>query len=180
MIAPVVRPLRPEDWPAVEAIYRDGIAGGHATFESSPPTWENFDAGKHPELRIVACDSSGVLGWAAASPVSNRPVYSGVVEHSLYVASTARGRGIGGQLLASLIELAETRGIWTIQSSIFPENTTSLKLHERHGFRQVGRRERIALMTYGPAAGIWRDTILVERRTAINVEPLSTRPSPPR
>ncbi|GAB2450635.1 phosphinothricin acetyltransferase [Conyzicola lurida] len=167
MTAPFVRPLGEDDWPAVEAIYREGIDSGHATFESSPPTWEGFDAGKHPDLRIVAVDDSGVLGWAAASPVSGRPVYSGVVEHSVYVAATARGRGVGGLLLAGLIDIAERHGIWTIQSSIFPENIASLQLHQRHGFREVGRRERIALMGYGPEAGVWRDTILVERRSAL-------------
>lgn len=165
MTAPVVRPLRADDWPAVESVFREGIDTGHATFEANPPSWEAFDAGRHPDLRIVAVDGSGLLGWAAASPVSNRPVYSGVVEHSVYVAASARGRGVGSSLLAGLVDLAEAHGIWTIQSSIFPENSASLRLHHRHGFREVGTRERIALMTYGPLAGRWRDTILLERRS---------------
>jgi phosphinothricin acetyltransferase len=165
MTPPAVRPLRHDDWPEVETIFREGIDGGHATFESRPPTWSDFDAGKHPDLRIVAVDDCRVLGWAAASPVSARRAYSGVVEHSVYVAGAARGRGVGGLLLAGLIETAEAHGIWTIQSSIFPENTASIRLHLRHGFRRVGIRERIALMTYGPEAGRWRDTVLVERRS---------------
>jgi phosphinothricin acetyltransferase len=107
-----------------------------------------------------------VLGWAAASPVSSREVYRGVAEHSVYVASAARGRGIGGELLAALIESSEAAGIWTLQSGIFPENLGSLALHEAHGFRIVGRRERIALMSYGPMAGLWRDVLLVERRSS--------------
>jgi L-amino acid N-acyltransferase YncA len=166
MTAPIVRPIGRGDWPAVEAILREGIEGGHATFESAPPSWEAFDAGRHPELRLVAVDGADVLGWAAASRVSSRPVYAGVVEHSVYVAASARGRGVGGSLLEALITVAEQHGVWTIQSGIFPENTASLRLHEKHGFRVVGRRERIALMTYGPMAGTWRDTILMERRSA--------------
>jgi phosphinothricin acetyltransferase len=159
-----IRTLTPEDWPAVHAIHREGIATGHATFESEPPTWEAFDAGKLLAGRLVAVDGDRVLGWTAVSPVSSRPVYRGVVEHSIYVAEAARGLGIGATLLHALIDAAEEAGIWTIQSSIFPENTVSLALHEKAGFRRVGRRERIAQMTYGPAAGTWRDTILIERR----------------
>ena len=166
MRSPVVRPLRQDDWPAVEAIFREGIDGGHATFESAPPTWEEFDAGKRPELRLVAVDATDVLGWAAASSVSTRPVYAGVVEHSVYVADAARGRGVGSALLTALIAAAEQQGVWTIQSGIFPENTASLRLHNKQGFRVVGRRERIALMTHGPLAGTWRDTILVEHRSS--------------
>jgi L-amino acid N-acyltransferase YncA len=161
---PTVRPLEAADWPAVEAIYREGIATGHATFESETPTWEAFDAGKVPGLKLVAVDGSTILGWAAASPVSSRPVYRGVVEHSVYVATSARGRGIGHQLVEALIQAAQEANIWTIQSSIFPENAASLALHASHEFRVVGRRERIALMTYGPMVGQWRDTILIERR----------------
>jgi len=164
MTRPVLRGLEKTDWPAVESIFREGIDGGHATFESSPPTWEAFDTGRRRELRLVAVDGTDVLGWAAASAVSSRPVYSGVVEHSVYVAGSARGRGIGGALLAGLIAAAERNDVWTIQAAIFPENAASLRLHAKHGFRVVGRRERIALMTHGPMAGTWRDTILVEHR----------------
>ncbi|GAA1050960.1 GNAT family N-acetyltransferase [Arthrobacter russicus] len=165
MTAVDIRPLEPADWPAVERIYREGIATGHATFETEPPTWDAFDAGKAPGLRLVATDADGaVVGWAAASAVSARPVYRGVVEHSIYIADRAHGRGVGGVLLDAFIRAADVGGIWTIQSSIFPENTASLRLHERRGFRTVGIRERIALMDYGPLAGTWRDTILIERR----------------
>ena len=161
-----VRHLEPEDWSDVERIYRDGIDTGNATFESAPPSWGAFGDSKHPTLRLVAQDESGIVGWAAASAISSRAVYAGVVEHSVYVAADSQGRGIGGMLLSALIADAEREGVWTIQSSVFPENRSSLDLHRRHGFREVGRRERIALMTYGPFAGIWRDTILIERRTA--------------
>jgi len=160
-----IRPLTPADWPTVEHIYREGFATGHATFETEPPSWEGFDTGKLRDPRLVATDADGtVLGWAAASPVSTRPAYRGVVEHSVYMASAARGNRVGGALLQAFIAAADAAGIWTIQSSIFPENTASLRLHERHGFRIVGTRERIALMTYGPLVGIWRDTVLIERR----------------
>ncbi len=159
-----LRAMTAADWPAVEAIYRAGIADGHATFETEPPTWEAFDAGKLDACRLVAVDGETVLGWAAVSPVSARPVYAGVVEHSVYVATAARGRGVGRALLDRLYQDSEAAGIWTIQASIFPENTASLTLHERAGFRVIGRRERIALMTYGPLAGTWRDTLLIERR----------------
>ena len=153
-------------WPAVEAIYREGIATGHATFEPDPPSWKQFDAGKLPEQRLVAIEEGTVLGWAAASATSSREVYRGVAEHSVYVAAAARGRGIGRDLLSALIESTEAAGIWTLQSGIFPENLGSLALHDALGFRVVGRRERLAHMAYGPMAGLWRDVLLVERRAA--------------
>ncbi|MBX3196087.1 MAG: N-acetyltransferase [Microbacteriaceae bacterium] len=158
--------MRPEDWPQVEQIYREGIDAGNATFESDPPTWDAFDAGKILDVRLVAVDGEQVLGWAAASPVSSRPVYRGVIEHSVYVADAAQGRGIGRELLGAFLEAAEAAGYWMVQSSIFPENTASMSLHEKLGFRAVGRREAIALMTYGPYQGQWRDTVLVEWRSA--------------
>ncbi|HWM35411.1 MAG TPA: GNAT family N-acetyltransferase [Pseudolysinimonas sp.] len=158
--------MRPEDWPQVERIYRDGIDAGNATFEADPPTWEAFDAGKVRDVRLVATDGDRVIGWAAASPVSNRAVYRGVIEHSVYVAAEAQGRGIGRELLGAFLGAAEAAGYWTVQSSIFPENTASIALHERHGFRIVGTREAIGLMPYGPHAGRWRDTVLVEWRSA--------------
>ncbi len=161
-----IRPMSPSDWPDVEQIYRAGIATGQATFESEPPpSWQAFASGKLQHLMLVALEGSIVVGWAAAGPVSARAVYRGVVEHSVYVAPRAAGRGVGRLLLAELIRTAERSGVWTIQSSVFPENTASLRLHERAGFRRVGRRERIALMTYGPFAGRWRDTVLIERRS---------------
>ncbi len=159
-----VRPMAADDWAAVEAIYREGIATGHATFEPEPPTWEQFDSGKLNAGRLVAVDNEKVLGWAALTAVSTRPVYRGVVEHSVYTARDARGNGVGRALLESLLAAADEAGFWTLQSSIFPENAASLALHDRVGFRRVGYRERVGLMTYGPAAQTWRDTVLVERR----------------
>jgi len=160
-----IRDLTPADWPAVRDIWAEGIATGHATFEAEPPSWESFDAGRLPDVRLVLEDDGAVLGWAAVSPVSTRPVYRGVVEHSLYLAAAARGRGHGARLLAALIGRCEEAGIWTIQSTIFPENTASLALHERLGFAVVGTRRRIGLMSYGPLAGQWRDTVLMEYRS---------------
>lgn len=165
-MTPAIRPLTAADWPAVRRIYADGIATGDATFEAQPPDWDGFDAGKRPELRLVAVEDGVVVGWAAVSAVSARPVYVGVVEHSVYVDASAAGRGIGRALVDELLRLAPAAGIWTVQSNVFPENEASLRLHAAAGFRTVGRRERIALMGYGPSAGRWRDTILIEWRAA--------------
>ncbi|MEW1959587.1 N-acetyltransferase family protein [Kineococcus sp. NPDC059986] len=164
-----VLPLTELDWPEVRTVHTAGIATGHATFEAdAPATWTVFDAGKHPDHRFVARDGSGaLLGWVAVSPVSSRPVYAGVVEHSVYVAPGARGRGVGRRLLDELVTSTEAGGLWTIQSSLFPENLASRALHRAAGFREVGHRERIALMTHGPLAGQWRDTVLVERRSPV-------------
>ncbi len=157
-----IRPMTPADWPAVRAIYADGIATGNATFETSPPEWDAWDAGHTPEHRFVAVDPvDAVLGWVACSPVSSRCVYAGVLELSVYVAGAARGRGVGSALLAALVESTEAAGVWTLQTGIFPENGASLALHARHGFRVVGTRERIGRMD-----GVWRDTVLLERRSA--------------
>jgi L-amino acid N-acyltransferase YncA len=155
-----IRSLDPSDWPEVQRIYAQGIATRAATFETEPPSWEQFDAGRLNEHRLVAVEDGAVVGWAAVSPTSTRECYAGVVEHSVYVAEEARGRGIGAALLEALVESTEAGGIWTIQSSVFPENEASVRLHERAGFRVVGRRERIARLD-----GIWRDTVLVERRS---------------
>ncbi len=150
-----------EDWPAVERIYAEGIATGQATFETEPPSWEEFDAGRLPgELRLVAVEGGEVVGWAALSATSSRECYVGVAEHSVYIAEGTRGRGIGQSLMDALLAAADTAGIWTIQTSIFPENEASVRLHERVGFRVVGRRERIARLE-----GAWRDTLLLERRS---------------
>ena len=171
----IIRPLEPADWPAVEQIYREGIEAGSATFETQPPSWESFDTGKVRDARLVAVDDAGtavkagsVIGWAAASPVSSRPAYRGVIEHSVYVATAAQGTGVGRALLRAFLETAEAAGYWTVQSGIFPENTASIRLHESEGFRAVGTRESIALMTNGPYAGQWRDTVLVEWRSGVN------------
>jgi phosphinothricin acetyltransferase len=165
-VTPELAPLRPEHWTEVRGIYAAGIASGHATFEAEPPSWEEFDAGRLAAHRLVALHGGRVVGWAAASPVSDRCVYAGVVEHSLYVAPEGRGRGVGRLLLDGLVRSTESAGVWTIQSGIFPENRASLALHDRAGFRVVGRRERLGLMTHGPLAGTWRDVLLVERRSA--------------
>ena len=160
-----IRSMTATDWPVIERIYREGIETGEATFETEPPTGEQFDTGKLPEPRLVAIDETGqILGWAAASRVSARAVYCGVIEHSIYIAADARGRGIGRILLAAFVGAADEAGFWTIQSSIFPENIASLRLHAAAGFREVGRRERIAQSHLGPHAGQWRDTVLIERR----------------
>ena len=164
-----VRAMTAADWPQVEAILAAGIAAGEATFETSAPSWAEFDAGKVRDARVVAVDDTGaVVGWAAASPVSGRQVYRGVIEHSVYIHPDHHGNGIGRQLLDAFVAAAENAGYWTIQSSVFPENTASLRLHESAGFRVVGRRERIARSHLGPHAGQWRDTVLIERRSTRN------------
>ncbi|QTE28261.1 GNAT family N-acetyltransferase [Pengzhenrongella sicca] len=167
--APVVAALTAAEWPAVRAIYAAGIATGHATFESEPPSWAAFDAAKLAAHRLVAQAEAGgeVIGWTAAIATSDRCAYAGVVEHSLYVDARARGRGVGGVLLRALIASTESAGIWTIQSGVFVENEASLALHRSAGFRVVGHRERVARMAYGPLAGRWRDVVLLERRSPV-------------
>jgi L-amino acid N-acyltransferase YncA len=153
-------------WSRVEQIYAAGIATGHATFESAPPTWELFDSTRLPDQRLVALDDSGrVIGWTAASAVSDRCAYAGVVEHAVYVDPSASEQGVGRRLLGALARSTEEAGIWTIQSGIFPENAASLRLHAAAGFRVVGVRHRIGRMTHGPMAGQWRDVVAVERRS---------------
>lgn len=162
-----IRSMTPGDWPAVEEIYRHGIEDGEATFETQTPSWEEFDASKITAPRLVAKDDTGrVLGWAAASPVSTRAAYRGVIEHSVYVHRDARGHGLGRVLLDAFVAASDAAGFWTIQSSIFPENTASRRVHESAGFRVIGIRERIARSTLGAHAGQWRDTVLIERRSA--------------
>jgi phosphinothricin acetyltransferase len=157
-----IEPLAAAHWPRVAAIYAAGIAGGDATFETVVPSWESWDAAKLPEHRFVAVDDSGVVGWVAVSPVSSRCVYSGVVEHSVYVDPAAAGRGVGRALLTALIASTEAAGIWTIQSGVFPENVASLALHDSVGFRRVGVQERV-----GQQHGRWRDVVLLERRSTV-------------
>jgi phosphinothricin acetyltransferase len=157
-----IDPMRPEDWPAVRAIYLEGIATGNATFEQTAPDWEKWNAGHLPDPRIVARSDDDVVGWAALSAVSNRCVYAGVAEVSIYVAELARGRSVGRQLMTRLIAESEAAGIWTLQAGIFPENVRSIALHERTGFRLVGRRERL-----GKMSGRWRDVVLMERRSSV-------------
>ena len=156
-------PLTAAHWPEARAIYEEGLATGHATFQTTAPSWAEWDREHLPHSRLVAADATGrVLGWAALSPVSGRCVYGGVGEVSVYVAAAARGRGVGRQLLAALVAASEAQGMWTLQAGIFPENPASLRLHLASGFREVGRREKI-----GQLGGVWRDTLLLERRSAI-------------
>ena len=169
LLVTTVRAMTAADWPQVEAIFAAGIQAGEATFETTTPSWAQFDAGKLPDARLVAVDDTGtVVGWAAASLVSAREVYRGVIEHSVYIHPDHHGHGIGRQLLEAFVAAVEDVGYWMIQSSIFPENTASLRLHERAGFRVVGHRERIARSLLGPHACTWRDTILIERRSTRN------------
>jgi phosphinothricin acetyltransferase len=149
-----------EHGPEVLAIYQAGLDTGNASFEVRAPDWPRWNAGHLAAHRFVALDADRVLGWVAVSPVSSRAVYAGVVELSVYINPTARGQGIGSALLTTLIESTEADGIWTIQTGIFPENTASLALHERAGFRVVGVRERI-----GQHHGRWRDVTFLERRS---------------
>jgi L-amino acid N-acyltransferase YncA len=155
-----VRRLRDDDWYAVRDIFEEGIATGNATFESEAPSWDDWDASHHPEHRLVGELDGRVVGWAALSPTSRRRCYEGVVEDSVYVAGSARGRGVGQALLSELVARSERAGIWTIQTGIFPENTASQALHGACGFRVVGLRERI-----GRLDGRWRDVVLLERRS---------------
>lgn len=155
-----VEPMTQDDWPAVADIYRQGIESGDATFETAVPSREAWDALHLAAGRLVAREGDRVLGWAALSPVSDRCAYGGVAEVSVYVDAAARGRGLGRRLLEALVEASEEAGIWTLQAGIFPENEASLAIHRRCGFRVVGRRERL-----GRLAGVWRDVILLERRS---------------
>jgi phosphinothricin acetyltransferase len=157
-----VVPLEPDHWPRAARIYAEGIGTGDATFETEVPSWASWDAGHLQEHRFVATRDGAVVGFVAVSAVSDRCVYGGVVEDSVYVAESARGAGVGRLLLQQLISSTERAGIWTIQSGIFPENDASLRLHERAGFRVVGRRERL-----GQLNGVWRDVLLVERRSKV-------------
>jgi L-amino acid N-acyltransferase YncA len=158
-----VAPMTDEHAAQVLEIYRLGIATGDATFETEPPDWVRFTATRPGPWRFVALDDAGrVAGWVACSPVSDRCVYAGVVEHSVYVHPGARGKGVGKALLDALITATEAAGIWTIQSGIFPENTASAALHAACGFRTVGIRQRI-----GRHHGVWRDVLLIERRSPV-------------
>jgi arsenite methyltransferase len=160
----LIRPMLAGDATQVLSIYQAGLDTGQASFETVAPSWEAFDAARLPGHRHVAADAATgeLLGWVAVSAVSSRPVYAGVVEHSVYVDLGHRGRGVGAALLGALIRSSEAAGIWTIQSSVFPENTASLALHKRAGFRIVGVRERV-----GCHHGQWRDTVLIERRSPV-------------
>jgi L-amino acid N-acyltransferase YncA len=157
-----IEQMREAHWEQVRDIYLEGIATGHATFETSAPVWERWNVAHLPHSRLVAVAGGVVKGWAALSAVSDRCVYGGVAEVSVYVGRDARGAGVGRALLEALVESSERQGVWTLQAGVFPENGASVALHEACGFRQVGRRERIGRMN-----GVWRDTVLLERRSKL-------------
>ena len=158
----VIKPMNPEQWESVRAIYLAGIATGDATFETEAPNWTEWDESHLPAPRLVACSGAAVVGWAALSRVSARAAYAGVAEVSVYVEEQMRGQGIGSLLLKALVAGSENDGIWTLQASIFPENAASILLHQSCGFREVGRRQRV-----GKLKGVWRDTVLLERRSEV-------------
>jgi len=158
----VIDEMNDVDWEPVCLIYLEGIATGNATFENEAPTWEKWNAGHLSHSRLVARASDVIKGWAALSPVSNRCVYGGVADVSVYVGKEHRGEGVGRALLEALVGASERNGIWTLQAGIFPENTSSVALHKRCGFREVGFRERIGKMN-----NVWRDTLLLERRSQV-------------
>ncbi|MHC4137659.1 MAG: GNAT family N-acetyltransferase [Planctomycetota bacterium] len=153
-------PLASEHWEAVSEIFREGIATGEATFEQACPDWVEWDASHLAACRFVALADRRVVGWAALAPVAERCVYGGVAEVSVYVAASARRTGVGSALLAALVAASEREGLWTLQAGVFPENEASVALHRKHGFREVGTRERL-----GKLAGVWRDVVLLERRS---------------
>ena len=157
-----IRELKQEDWPAVREIFEQGIAGRNATFETEAPSWETWDRSQLDGHRYVAVEKGPVVGWVAAHPVSSRPCYRGVVEHSVYVDEAWQGKGIGRALLERLFESAEADGIWTIQTGVFPENEASLALHVKCGFRVVGTQEKL-----GKLDGVWRDVVVLERRSEV-------------
>lgn len=154
--------MTPADWPEVERIYLEGIATGLATFETQSPGRESWDAGHLTIGRLVARSGHRIAGWAALSPVSKRPVYKGVAEVSIYIGDAFRGQGIGKALFARLIEEAEKHGLWTLQSSVFRENKATIALHQKMGFREIGFREKVA-----QHQGVWRDTVLLEKRSKV-------------
>ncbi len=153
--------MKTHDWDTVSKIYAEGIATGFATFETDVPSYESWDAAHLKTCRFVADSNGEIIGWAALSPVSSRCVYGGVAEVSVYIGQKSRGMGLGELLMNRLISTSETEGIWTLQSGIFPENKGSIKLHEKVGFRYIGKRERV-----GKLAGEWKDNILFERRSS--------------
>lgn len=162
----VIEEMQPGDWAAVRDIYLEGIAAGNATFETSAPAWDEWDRHHLPVCRLVARAGAQIVGWAALSPVSRRPVYAGVAEVSIYVAAQARGQGVGKALLNALVQASEQNGFWTLQAGIFAENQASLALHKACGFRRVGVREQL-----GQANGVWRDVVLMERRSMVIGQP---------
>jgi phosphinothricin acetyltransferase len=159
--------MKPADWEEVRAIYEEGIATENATFEPVVPDWEKWDSSHVPEPRLVVKVEGRVAAWAALSRVSARKVYTGIAEVSIYVGEKFRGRGIGDALLAALVDASEKAGFWTLQGGIFPENTVSIELHKKHGFRVLGIREKVGRMAFGRLQGKWRDVALMERRSKV-------------
>jgi L-amino acid N-acyltransferase YncA len=162
----IIDEMRENDWPEVAAIYQEGIDTGNATFaKTPPPSWNEWCKSKINTCSIVAREESKMLGWAAVSPVSERCVYKGVAEVSIYVGNNSAGKGIGSKLMQNLIEVCEENGIWTLQAGIFPENKASINLHIKYGFRIVGLREKLGKMEFGEFKNMWRDVLLLERRS---------------
>jgi phosphinothricin acetyltransferase len=157
-----IRNLELTHYPSVKKIYEEGILTGNATFQTEAPAWEEWNNSHLQHSRLVAIENDEVLGWAALTAVSGRCVYAGVAEVSVYVSANARGKGIGKLLLEKLIEESEKHNLWTLQAGVFPENSASLKIHEALAFRRIGLREKI-----GKMKGVWRDTVLLERRSTV-------------
>lgn len=158
-----IREMKPEDWETVAKIYKEGIDTGKATFQAEIPSFEEWDKGHMKICRLVACDGNTILGWAVLSPTSSRCVYRGVAEVSIYIGEAYRGKGVGKNILTSLINVSEENGIWSLYSAIIRENSSSIALHKNCGFREIGIREKIAKMPNG----IWHDTVLMERRSKV-------------
>ena len=152
--------MEPQHWNEVKRIYEEGLGTGNATFQTTAPEWEDWDKSHIQTCRLLAFENEAIVGWAALTPVSDRCVYGGVAEISVYVAESARGKGVGKELLKALIKTSEDNKFWTLQAGIFPENIASIKIHEGNGFRVIGNREKI-----GQMKGIWRDTLILERRS---------------
>lgn len=157
-----IEEMTEQDWTQVRTIYLEGIATGHATFETEAPSWNSWNSAHLPYGRLVARSGGIIKGWTALYPVSGRCVYAGVAETSVYVGQAFRGEGVGSALLEALVTVSETNGVWTLQAGMFPENNGSVQLHKKFGFREIGRRERIGRMN-----GVWRDTLLLERRSTV-------------
>lgn len=157
-----IMPLTADSWPEVARIYEAGIATKNATFQTAAPEWSAWDADHRKDCRLIALLNDKITGWAALTPISGRCIYAGVAEVSVYIDAEYRGQGIGNQLMKALINASEIQGIWTLQAGIFPENTGSIRLHLKNGFRTIGVRQRI-----GQMAGVWRDVLLLERRSAL-------------
>ena len=155
-----INSMEPQHWNEVKRIYEEGLSTGNATFQTTAPNWEDWNKSHIQSSRLVAFEKGTMVGWAALTPVSDRCVYGGVAEISVYVAESARGKGVGKELLKALIRTSEDNKFWTLQAGIFPENIASIKIHEANGFRIIGKREKIGQMN-----GIWRDTVLLERRS---------------